>query len=66
MHLSTIGRDDSHVDALVYYALLAYLGEIFRQGKESKLRLRLVDTAEALAHKLLFEVHVCILPGNWC
>ena len=66
LHLSTIGRDDSHVDALVYYALLAYLGEVFRQGEESKLRLRLVDAAEALAHKLLFEVHVYILPGNWC
>lgn len=64
LHLSTIGRDDSYVDALVYYALLAYLGEVFRQGEESKLRLRLVDAAEALAHKLLFEVHVYILPGN--
>ena len=64
LHLSTIGRDDSHVDALVYYALLAYLGEVFRQGEESKLRLRLVDAAEALAHKLLFEVHVYILRGN--
>lgn len=64
LHLSTIGRDDSHIDALVYYALLAYLGEVFRQGEESKLRLCLVDTAEALAHKLLFEVHVYILLGN--
>ena len=64
LHLSTIGRDDSYVDALVYYALLAYLGEVFRQGEESKFRLRLVDAAEALAHKLLFEVHVYILPGN--
>ena len=64
LHLSTIGRDDSYVDALVYYALLAYLGEVFRQGEESKLRLCLVDAAEALAHKLLFEVHVYILPGN--
>ena len=36
LHLSTIGRDDSHVDALVNYALLAYLGEVFRQGEESK------------------------------
>ena len=66
LHLSTIGRDDSHVDSLVYNALFAYLGEVFRQGEESKLRLCLVDAAEALAHKLLFEVHVCILPGNWC
>lgn len=66
LHLSTIGRDDSYVDTLVYYTLLAYLGEVFRQGEESKLRLRLVDAAEALAHKLLFEVHVYILPGNWC
>lgn len=64
LHLSTIGRDDSHVDSLVYYALLAYLGEVFRQGEESQLRLRLVDAAEALAHKLLLEVQVCILPGN--
>ena len=34
LHLSTIGRDDSYVDALVYYALLAYLGEVFRQGEQ--------------------------------
>ena len=64
LHLGTIRRNDAHVDALTQYPLLAYLGEVFRQGEESKLRLCLIDAAEAFAHKLLLEVQVCILLGN--
>ena len=63
LHLSTIGRDDSHVDALVYYALLAYLGEVFRQDQQGKFGFCLVDTPETLAHKLLLEVQIRILIG---
>ncbi len=53
LHLGTVRRNDAHVDSLLQYALFAYLGEVFRQGKQGKLGFRLVDTPETLAHKLL-------------
>ena len=56
LHLGTIRRNNAHVDALTQYPLLAYLGEVFRQGEQGKLGFRLVDTPETLAHKLLLEV----------
>ena len=63
LHLGTIRRNDAYVDALAQYPLLAYLGEVFRQGKQGKLGFRLVDTPETLAHKLLLEVQIRILIG---
>ena len=53
LHLGTIRRNNAHVDALTQYPLLAYLGEVFRQGEQGKLGFCLVDTPETLAHKLL-------------
>ena len=63
LHLGTVRRNDAYVDALAQYPLLAYLGEVFRQGQQRKLGFRLVDTPETLAHKLLLEVQIRILIG---
>ena len=63
LHLGTVRRNDAYVDALAQYPLLAYLGEVFRQGEQGKLGFRLVDTPETLAHKLLLEVQIRILIG---
>ena len=63
LHLGTIRRNDAHVDALTQYPLLAYLGEVFRQGEQGKLGFCLVDTPETLAHKLFLEVQIRILIG---
>ena len=63
LYLGTIRRNDAHVDALAQYPLLAYLGEVFRQGEQGKLGFCLVDTPETLAHKLLLEVQIRILIG---
>ena len=61
LHLGTIRRNDAYIDALTQYPLLAYLGEVFRQGEESKLRLCLIDAAEAFAHNcsLKFKSAFC-------
>ena len=53
MHLGTVGRDDTNVDALVQHALFANLLEIPLQRVERQLGLGFVDAPEALAHKLL-------------
>ena len=53
LHLGTIRRNDAYIDALTQYPLLAYLGEVFRQGQQGELGFCLVDTPETLAHKLL-------------
>ena len=63
LHLGTVRRNDAYVDALAQYPLLAYLGEVFRQGEQRKLGFCLVDTPETLAHKLLLEVQIRILIG---
>ena len=63
LHLGTVRRNDAYVDALAQYPLLAYLGEVFRQGEQGKLGFRLVDTPETLAHKLFLEVQIRILIG---
>lgn len=53
LHLGTIRRNDAHVDAIAQHPLLAYLGEVFRQGEQGKLGFRLVDAAVTFAHELL-------------
>ena len=63
LHLGTVRRNDAYVDALTQYPLLAYLGEVFRQGEQGKLGFCLVDTPETLAHKLFLEVQIRILIG---
>ena len=63
LHLGTVRRNDAYVDALAQYPLLAYLGEVFRQGEQGKLGFCLVDTPETLAHKLFLEVQIRILIG---
>ena len=66
LHLGTVRRNDAYVDALAQYPLLAYLGEVFRQGEQGKLGFCLVDAPETLAHKLLLEVQIRILIGCRC
>ena len=34
LHLGTIRRNNAYIDALAQYPLLAYLGEVFRQGEQ--------------------------------
>ena len=34
LHLGTIRRNNAYIDALTQYPLLAYLGEVFRQGEQ--------------------------------
>ena len=63
LHLGTIRRNDAYIDALTQYPLLAYLGEVFRQGQQGELGFCLVDAPETLAHKLLLEVQIRILIG---
>ena len=53
LHLGTVRRNDAHVDAIAQYPLLAYLGEVFRQGEQGKFSFRLVDAAVTFAHELL-------------
>ena len=53
LHLGTIRRNDAHINAVVQYSLLAYLGEVFGQGEQGELCLCLVDSSETLAYKLL-------------
>ena len=53
LHLGTIRRNDAHVDAIAQHPLLAYLGEVFRQGEQGKLGFRLVDAAVTFTHELL-------------
>ena len=53
LHLGTIRRNDAHVDAIAQHPLLAYLGEVFRQGEQGKFSFRLVDAAVTFAHELL-------------
>lgn len=53
LHLGTVRRNDAHVDAIAQHPLLAYLGEVFRQGEQGKLGFRLVDAAVTFAHELL-------------
>ena len=66
LHLGTVRRNDAHVDALAQYPLLAYLGEVFRQGEQGKFGFRLVDKPETLAHKLFLEVQIRIRIGCRC
>ena len=56
MHLSPIGRDYSHVDALVENALLTYLIEIFLQRVERIFSLTFIHPTKRSAHKLLLKV----------
>ena len=58
LYLGTIRRNDAYIDSFLQNPLLAYLGEVFRQGEQGKLGFRLVDTPETLAHKLLLEVQI--------
>ena len=53
LHLGTIRRNDAHVDAIAQHPLLAYLGEVFRQGEQGKLGFRLVNAAVTFTHELL-------------
>ena len=55
LHLSTVGGDDTDIEAFVEDAGFADLLEVLLQGEESQLCLGLVDAAEGLADELLFE-----------
>ena len=63
LYLGTVRRNDAYINSFLQNALLAYLGEVFRQGEQGKLGFCLVDAPETLAHKLLLEVQIRILIG---
>ena len=63
LYLGTVRRNDAYIDSFLQNAPFAYLGEVFRQGKQGKLGFCLVDTPETLAYKLLLEVQIRILIG---
>ena len=71
LHLSTIWRDDAHIDALVEQALLADALKVVLQDIEREPGLGFVDTAIALAHKLLSErqrlaiLFLCVILTIW-
>ena len=58
LHLGAVGRDDAHIDLLVENTLTAYLLEIVLQHSQRQLGLRLVDTPEGLADKLLAGIDI--------
>src|SRR5574344_2477646 len=67
LHLCPVRRDDAHVQSLVQHPLSANLLKVSRQRIESQCRLLLIDSAEALAHKLLFRVHLRrVYPHHRC
>ena len=63
LYLGTVRRNDAYIDSFLQNALLAYLGEVFRQSEQGKLGICRVDAPETLAHKLLLEVQIRILIG---
>ena len=55
LYLSTIGRDDTHVESLVEDARLADALKVLLQSEQRQFRFSLVDTSKGFAHELLLE-----------
>ena len=46
LYLGTVRRNDAYIDSFLQNALLAYLGEVFRQSEQGKFGFCLVDAPE--------------------
>ena len=58
LNLGAVGRDNTYIDLLVENTLTAYLLKIVLQHSQRQLGLRLVDTPESFADKLLAGIDI--------